>query len=156
MSSLINSRTVRSVYLLILISAGCGIIEEDQTVINPVLIGKGELYGAGAEGISMQNIVISDSAAWNELMSKMDSVNNVTGSFSETEIDFSNNLILAAFDQIRPSGGYSIEIKSIREFTGSIIVNIENVIPVGVVTGVITQPYHIVKIPKKNKQIVFE
>ena len=131
----------------------CGTNDDMLAVINPVLIGKGDL--SSSEGIPQQNMVISDTVAWNQLKSKMDSVNNVTGTFTETEIDFSNYLILAAFSEVRPSSGYSIEIKNIVEYSANITATIENVYPSGVVLPVLTQPYHVVKIPKSNKQIVF-
>ncbi len=133
----------------------CGINEDTYTEVNTNLIGKGELSGAGDEGIPQQNIVISDSASWNNLKNQMDSVNNVSSTFTETDIDFSNFLILASFDQVRTTGGYSIDIKYVMENSCCVTAKVENVIPTGGVTAVITQPFHIVKIPKTNKQILF-
>jgi len=145
-----------AVILLMLSSlTSCGVNEDTYTVINPVLIGKGDLNGSGMEVIPQQNIVISDTAAWNELKIKMDYNNNTTGSFTETEINFTEYIILAAFSELRPLGGCSIEIKNVLEYSDGINVTIENFVPnAGVAEE--TQPYHIVKIPKTNKQIVFE
>jgi len=144
-----------AVILLMLSSlTGCGVNEDTYTVINPVLIGKGDLYGSGEEGILQQNIVISDTAAWNDLKTKMNSYNYVSGSFTETEIDLSNYLILASFSELRPIGGCSIKIKNVVEYSGGINVTIENIVPIAG-TAVETQPYHIVKIPKTDKEIVF-
>jgi len=155
MRSKIFLKNVRILIFLILLSGGCSNEDDMQTVIYPSIIGKGDLNGSGKEGIQQQNIVISDTAAWNDLKIKMDSYNNTTGSFTETEINFSEYIILAAFSELRPLGGCSIEIKNVLEYSGGINVTIENFVPnAGVAEE--TQPYHIVKIPKTNKQIFFE
>ncbi len=53
------------------------------------LIAKENLHGNGAEGISEQNLIISDQTTWNDLITQMNSVNNVSDNFTETDIDFS-------------------------------------------------------------------
>src|SRR5690606_41096266 len=63
------------------------------TAISFVEIGKGALYGNGAEEISQSNLVITDSVVWQSLLTQMDSVNNVSDSFSEINVDFSNYMI---------------------------------------------------------------
>ncbi len=150
----IHIKSAAALLILSFYFFSCGVNEDSYIQINPALIGKGDLYGAGQEGIQQQNTVISDTAVWNELKNKMDSVNNVTGSFTETEINFSEYLIIAAFSDLRPIGGCSIEIKNVVESSESINITIENIIP-ETGTAVETQPYHIVKIPRTAKQIVF-
>ncbi len=123
--------------------------------INFLLIGQGELYGNGVEGIAQSNLVINDTNTWNDLMVKMNSVNNVTNDFTETNIDFDQYQVIAIFDQIYGSGGHSIDIKKITENETNVIVKVENLLN-GDDTLVITQPFHIVKISKSEKLIVFE
>ncbi|HMS65925.1 MAG TPA: hypothetical protein PKD83_11815 [Ignavibacteria bacterium] len=132
----------------------CGINESEETVIiDPILIGKGSI--TITEGLSQQNVVITDTCAWNELKSKMDYVNYVSGSFTETEINFSDYMILASLSEIRGIGGCSIEMILIEEFSEIIEVTIENKIPrIGL--AIVCQDYHIVKIPKTNKHIIFK
>jgi len=89
---------------------------------------KGELSGTGNENIPQQNIVITNSLIWDELKQNMNSVNYVTESFKEIDIDFSQYLILASFSELRPTGGYPIEINRITEYPYEIIENIKNVI----------------------------
>jgi len=127
----------------------------EETPLTMINIYKGELYGNGQENISKQNTVIKNTSDWDELMDKMNSVNNVTERFSETNIDFSNYIIIAVFDEVKMYGGHSIDITSITEHDENIIVSVENLLPGGL-AAVITQPFHIVKIPKTNKPIVFE
>ena len=54
------------------------------------LIGKGAMYGNGAENLEPQNIVIKNAAEWQNLISSMDSHSNTSNSFVEKKIDFDN------------------------------------------------------------------
>ena len=124
----------------------------DETV---VLIGNGNLYGSGSEGIGKANLVISSKEDWNNLMEKMDAVNDVSSSFSETDIDFSKFRIIAVFDGIKSTGGHSIAL-SIIENSDRILVEVLRKSPDGLATSVMTQPYCIAKIPKSDLPVVFK
>ena len=143
--------------LVLTIFIGC-IKNDDEFLsftISPILIGNGDLGGNGKENITKQKLIISSNETWVELMNKMNSVNYETANFTETEIDFSNFIILAVFDEIKMSGGYTIEFTSVVENQNNLTVTIHLLSPKGVAPGVITQPYHIVKIPKTEKIIFF-
>ncbi len=58
-------------------------------------ISKGNLYGAGNEGIVQQNMVITDQSSWNSLTVQMNSVNNVSENFSELISTFLNIKLLS-------------------------------------------------------------
>ena len=118
------------------------------------VIAKGNLYGSGAEGIEAQNLIITNQNDWEELMVKMNSVNKVSDSFSETEIDFSKYSLIAVFDNVKGSGGHRLEIV-INKTAENTIVNINKVAPTGNATSVMTQPYQIVKISNSNLPIKF-
>jgi hypothetical protein len=122
--------------------------------ITSVLIAEGELYGNGREGITKQNRVISTKTEWDNLKAKMNSVNKVTDHFTESEIDFTNYQVIAVFDEIKGNGGWSIDISNVTEYANSIIVDITN-LKTGNLTTVITQPFHIVKIPVSKLEIIF-
>ncbi|MBU4304595.1 MAG: hypothetical protein KJ893_03065 [Candidatus Omnitrophica bacterium] len=70
------------------------------------------------------------------------------------EIDFQKYFILIAIDEIRSSGGYTLEIKEIaidtafenRPFEIAIIINFPG--SAAGTTAALTRPYHIVKIKK--------
>ena len=126
-----------------------------MTNVKSTLIGKGNLYGDGTEGISEQNLIISDQTAWNDLISQMDSVNNVSDNFPETDIDFSEYTIIAVYDEIKANGGHSLEL-NIMANSENIIVNITDLVPEGNATTVISQPFHIVKIQNSDLPIIFE
>ncbi|HAQ19423.1 MAG TPA: hypothetical protein DCR40_09365 [Prolixibacteraceae bacterium] len=64
-------------------------------------------------------------------------------------------LFLAAFDEIKMNGVYKIEITGIVENQNDLTTTIRRSSPKGVVDTVITRPYHIVKIPKTEKAIIY-
>ena len=124
-------------------------------VITPVLIAQGELYGNGQEGITEQNLAIRTQEEWDNLLNAMNSVNNVSNSFAETEIDFNGYMVIAVFDEIRGNGGCNINISNIIEYADSIVVNVQKFVTTNGY-DVMNQPFYIAKIPVTNKNIVFK
>lgn len=119
------------------------------------IIGQDNLYGSSSEGFTEENHVINDSVAWNALKAQMNQANDVTYTFAEQNIDFSQWTVLASFDSVRPYGGYSINYSSVVEDDAQITATIFQEHPQGAATTVITQPYIVVKIPKTIKPVVF-
>ena len=144
------------IILLTIFVFSCNTDDDTKIVsIESILISKDNLYGNGGEGINKQNIVITDDGVWNDLITQMNTINNVSDNFSETEIDFSEYTVIAVFDEIKGNGGHSLEL-NITSNPENIMVNITDLAPNGNATTVITQPYHIVKIKKTVLPIVFE
>ncbi|WP_206735983.1 protease complex subunit PrcB family protein [Aequorivita sp. KMM 9714] len=144
------------IILLTILVFSCNTDDDTKIVsIQSILISKDNLYGNGGEGINKQNIVITDDGVWNDLITQMNTINNVSDNFSETEIDFSEYTVIAVFDEIKGNGGHSLEL-NITSNPENIMVNITDLAPNGNATTVITQPYHIVKIKKTVLPIVFE
>ena len=123
-----------------------------STPINFTEIGKGALFGNGSEGIVQSNMVIDNTTDWQNLMNQMNSVNNATDGFSETNIDFSTYIVIAIFLEVKQHG-WEVEISNIEENTTNIMVSKTET---EADNSVITQPFHIVKIPITNKPIEFE
>lgn len=123
--------------------------EEDIT-----LIAKGNLYGSGEEGIIAQNLIINNEKDWQVLMAKMNSVNKVSDGFSESKVDFSKYLVIAVFDDVKTSGGHSLDVE-IKPNSKNIEVSISRNSPQGMATSIMTQPYYIVKITKSELPILF-
>ncbi|MFT6959490.1 MAG: hypothetical protein ACJA17_000583 [Polaribacter sp.] len=119
-------------------------------------LSKGSLFGNGAEGFKKENIVISSKEEWKFFLSKMDTTNNVSKTV-ENAIDFSKEMIIVCIDKVRNSGGFSIEIiEAVTESNTFLIkVKTKGPKPMDMVTAVMMQPYHIVKIKKTNKKIKF-
>lgn len=129
-------------------------VQSSQEPVTTTLISKGELYGNGAEGILSSQLVINDTTSWNALVDQMNSVNTVSDSFSETDINFSDFTIIAVFDEIKGNGGYGIDL-TVSSNAENITVNVTHLSPEGNAITVMTQPYHIVKIPKAVLPVVF-
>lgn len=125
---------------------------ENKNQINFQLIGKGNLMGNYA---AQQNTVITNTTQWNNFLSQIDSPNNhPSAGFTETNIDFNQFMIIVVIDAVYPNGGHSVDIMAVDENTQNIEVDVEKLLQ-GNVTTVITQPYHIVKIPKILKPVIF-
>lgn len=98
-----------------------------------------------------QNTVITNQTDWNQLLGLLEGVVEI----SETDIDFDTFQVIASIDEERGHTGHWVEITEIIEN--------ENNITVTLSTGeydsgytAICRPYHIVKIPKSDKPVVFE
>ncbi|WP_297868401.1 protease complex subunit PrcB family protein [uncultured Flavobacterium sp.] len=129
--------------------------------INPTLISKRNVGVSSSVGISEQKTIYNESTNWNLLLNQIDSYYLPLGEdylaqhFIETNVDFTNFTVIAVFDQVYGGGGHSIDITNITEYESNIVVTVENLLT-GNGSSVVTQPYHIVKIPKTTKPIVFE
>jgi len=120
------------------------------TKVNFTEIGKGTLYGNGQEGIVQSIIIITNTNDWNNLISKINSINNVSDHFTETEINFSEFTIIAIFLEIK-SSGWEIGIKNVIENQDTISLS---TLETQYATSVMTQPFCIIKIPKTDKKII--
>jgi hypothetical protein len=125
----------------------------DGDVLTLVQIAQGFL--CGSEDIPQQSKIIKNKLDWENLKKSMNLYNNETDNFIEKDIDFSAYQVVAVFDKIKGNGGWSIDITNVTEYADSILVSVKN-LNTGNLTSVITQPYHIVKIPVSEKQIVFQ
>lgn len=126
---------------------------ESKNQINFQLIGKGNLMGSSYA--PPQNTAITNSTQWNNFLNQIDSSNNHPSStFTETNIDFNQFMVILVVDSVYPNGGHSVDILTIDENSQNIEVDVEKLLQ-GDVTTVITQPYHIVKIPKILKPVIF-
>ena len=113
----------------------------ESTLVESTLIAKGNLYGNGMEGICKQNLIISDQTAWQNLITQMNSYNNVSDNFFETDINFDSHLIIAVFLEVKPNG-WEIEITNITENENSLVVSTNET---ELISSVINQPFSIVK-----------
>ena len=130
-------------------------IKKEEIVFNT--ISKGTLFGNGIEEILEEKFTIKNEKQWQVFLNKINSVNNVSSSFSEININFSNHNIICVFDTIRNTGGYAIEIERVfvEKKNLNIVYNKKEPGPMEMVTTIITQPYHIVKIEKRGEDHKF-
>ena len=100
-----------------------------------------------------QNLIIATETEWNILLDNLPS--EFVDNFNEININFNEFIIIAVITENQPNTGYSVSINEIIENKNSINVFSE-IQYVGSGYTAIVQPFHIVKIPSTNKEIVFE
>lgn len=140
---------------LVLVLFGCNKVDEGlqtETAIAFIEIGNNALYGNGQEGITQSNMIISNPTDWQNLMSQMNTINTATANFKETEIDFDEFTVIAIFLDVKGSG-WEIKIKEVVENENAIHIS---TLETKYATTVMTQPFHLIKIPKTEKTIVFD
>ena len=118
------------------------------------LIGKNFMYST--TNIPVQNTIITNQTQWTNLVNQMYPQLNGDTSFTTSNIDFNNNILIAIIDiDGRPNTSYSIAINSITENENNIVVDVSTT---GSMNGFNagTQPFHIVKIPIQSKPFVFQ
>lgn len=126
--------------------------EELPASIEFTEIGKGTLTGSGFENIHETKTIIKNTEDWNNLISQMNSVENVSNRFNTTEINFDTHFVIVTILELK-SSGWEVEISEIVENSENLIVKINEVEGF---TLAYTQPFHIVLIPKTEKEIIFE
>jgi hypothetical protein len=128
----------------------CSDDNSKTTLITFTEIGKGTL--GGKEKIEKANMVINNENDWQKLITKMNSTNKVSNSFSETDINFNSYLIIAVFLEVK-NNGWSVEITNIIENDNDLVVSTNET---EFANSVITQAFCIVKIPTTKKTIIFK
>ncbi|AFU69292.1 PrcB_C superfamily protein [Psychroflexus torquis ATCC 700755] len=77
--------------------------------------------------------------------------------FDENPINFQQDILLIATDEVRNTSGYSIDILFESENETTLVFKIQNNSPEGsMVTLPLLIPYQVKKIPKTNKEIIFQ
>ena len=160
-----NSKKMKKIILsilIVLIAIGCSKTEQSNDTfplpinINTTLLLKYNLYGNGQENILEQKIVIDNQADLNILQAKMN-LANMTQIPANISINFQNEIVLAVFDKVQGTGGHTIDIIDVTENPQNIVITVVKTNLNGYATTVITQPFHLVKIPKpaNNKPLIF-
>ena len=146
-------KTLYLTFVLLFTLGSCS--DDDNTAtpfvpvtINPVLIGKGFKFSEVTQG----NSVISSQAVWDAFLISM---GNDSSSFINTDVDFSLYQIIAVVDIERPDTGHSVNIDTVIENENDITVDF-SVLNSGDGFTVMGQPYHIVKIPRSSKPVIFQ
>jgi hypothetical protein len=107
--------------------------------------------------------IVDSPSSWVEIWSKLQPhvsvlIENGSWTVIPPHVDFSESIVIAVFMGGFATGGYSIEVKEIYDVGQSVVVKVEKTYPGKncIVTMALTQPYHIVKIDKTDKPIIFE
>ncbi len=102
-----------------------------------------------------KDYVIRDLSGWGNLWDKVQS--RVSPISDRPNVNFDDEMIIAVFRGIHSIGGYAIEITKIVEKENSVEVFVKETSPSpnSMVTQAFTQPYHIVKTKRVDKEVVF-
>ena len=100
-------------------------------------------YGGYAEG---GNLVIKSAVDWKDTWDAM-----------PDDINFAEQMFIAVLMGQRNTGGYAVEIVTIVEKPAHWEVGVKYTTPEkgALVTQALTQPHHIIKLKKTNKEIIF-
>ncbi|MBT4541311.1 protease complex subunit PrcB family protein [Candidatus Woesearchaeota archaeon] len=104
-----------------------------------------------------ENYVIKNSLEWNNLLDVVSPLRLYINP-DLPDINFEEEMVIAVFQGSQPSSGYSIEITKIIEKDNSIeiIVKEKSAPKNQLVLTMVTEPYHIVKVKKSDKEVVFK
>lgn len=77
---------------------------------------------------------------------------------AQPPIDFSRDMLVGVFLGSRPTSGYDVEIVSVREGKGTLVVRYRATSPGrDIMTAqVLTAPYHLVVVPRYGGEVTFE
>ena len=162
-------KTIKHIFAVValLLMAGCNSNDDNSTAlpidevfpqeITPVLIAHHAFYNNFPEITPERtNIIIDNNADWTNFLTTM---GTETSYFSETDIDFEEFQIIASFDYLSQGLFMGVEILSVTENADNRVVDIlyteaEENSCFGF-TGDSFRLYHIIKIPKSPKPILF-
>jgi len=108
--------------------------------------------------------VFNDEASWSTFVEDIDSpysYNQSTGTSNKVlldiETDFLQYTYIAVVDVEHEYGGYAIEVTSVVQERNSVVATVEtSELGAGSATTVLTQPYHIIRIPKTDLPVTFQ
>lgn len=124
--------------------------EQYKTVINTHLVAKGN---TSATYVTPQKSVFKTANEWNNFLASYQPT--APTNLQQANIDFAQYDVLTVVDDVYGNGGHSIDIMSVTENPQNIVVIVDKLLT-GDATTVVTQPFHIVKITKTTKPIIFQ
>lgn len=151
----------RILFTILLATALLGCQHEGDDAGTPVLVTTlqyddgSEVRGDSSGIIGKRLQVVSNlgdfTTLWDEHVSTMSPMP------AQPSVDFSTQMVIAAFTGQRASGGYTVEIGAVTEFDEFIDVIVHHQAPGDSCASatVLTQPHHMVVVPDSSKPIVF-
>jgi protease stability complex PrcB-like protein len=147
-------KQIITLFIILFVFASCDNTDSQNGDLEYSVILQGDRFNGNYDN-PKENLVIKDQQTWTNLVGKMAFLSDTNYYFPDAIIDFKKYQVIVVIDEVRAYGGYSIDITKITENNNSIFVTVEQLKPGGI-NPVVTQPYHIVKIPKSNKKVVFQ
>ena len=99
--------------------------------------------------------IIKEESEWHNLWDRHAS--NIIPKPDVPEIDFSREMLIGIFTGQKSSGGYTVEIVNIlkEERVIKVLYKEKAPLPEEIATTAFTQPYHFIKIPKEDLEVIF-
>jgi len=101
---------------------------------------------------SARQVVVRSAAEWTKLWK--------THNFDKPEprVDFDKEMVVGVFMGSRPTGGYSVEVVSVADKEGTLVVTYRESSPRpgAMTTQVLTFPYHLIATAKRGGDVKFE
>jgi hypothetical protein len=141
----------------------CGTTNEMSTEAEQVsfeMVHQNILSGAGSEGIEESLVVCNSQEELDALKARMNKANESTSFLDEATFNFSKETVIAYFQPVRSSGGYSLEADSLVRNTingdTSFMMYYTVNKPQGNATMMLTQPFIFIKTGKLNGPIDYK
>lgn len=101
-------------------------------------------------------VAVKGEDEWNKLWARH--VSNIIPKPDAPKIDFPREMVIGVFTGQKESGGYTVEIVNVLKEEGVIKVLYKERVPLPeeVVSAVFTQPYHFIKMPKEDLEVIFQ
>lgn len=102
-----------------------------------------------------KQVVITDANKWAQLW--REAHKTVIPTPQVPQVNFDKNTVIAVFAGQKPTSGYAIQISEVTQFNGEVVVKFKEISPPkgSIVLQVLTQPFHIVVVPKFNAKVEF-
>jgi PrcB C-terminal len=142
---------------LLAASLSCGKKQETGREISFSDLGRGTFTYYSLEETGAQNTppffkVVVDQAGWEAFWAQMYPPSYIQEPPTPPQVDLASDVVIAAFQGVKPTGGYSFEVTSIREDGGVVNVYVDMVepLPGNMVSQAFTSPYDIVKVSRDD------
>ncbi|MCS7191925.1 MAG: alkaline phosphatase family protein [Armatimonadetes bacterium] len=114
-----------------------------------------EWKGSYCGVIEPKQIVIKSAKDWEDLWKQVHKGKILMPNIPA--IDFNKNMVIAVFMGQKPTSGYSIQIAEVEQNDGEVIAKVRSTSPPmgAIVLQVLTQPFHIVVVPKVESRVRF-
>ena len=112
----------------------------------------GELSG---EEVESGYYVIKTAEQWADFKGMVNSVHDAPDEFEGISVNFNVSDVLAVVDEQHNSGGFDIAITSVSRADNTATVKVVRSGD-GNAATVLTQPYHVISIPKSNNEFAFD
>jgi hypothetical protein len=111
--------------------------------------------GASSELNRRAGLVIRGERRWKRVWRKLTAT--IEPRPGRPRIDFSRHMLLVAVQGRQPSGGHRTTIAGVEDTGGRLVVEVDDVSPGPgcITTGVITSPYHVVRVRRSGDPVSF-